>query len=139
MASSTPILTDEERVRTRHHLGYLNVTDVQTFALGLPAAVQTQFIIEGCMDKIMPAALPQFRRILGILDLIEEQMVQDLELLAVNKVGSIDIRADEQRQLKDQYKHWQGAMCNILGAIANPYDARFGGGSGGGINVPVQH
>ena len=118
------LLTEEEMVRVRHHTGYLNVSEVGTFALGIPAGVQTQFIIEACMNKIIPAALPQFRRILTILDGIEEQMVGDLELLAVTSVGSINIDPDEQAKLQKAYLKWQGALCNMLGCIPNPYDAR---------------
>lgn len=132
--------TDEEKVRIRWHTGYLNVSSVQTFALGLPAGVQTQYLIEGAMDKLMPEALPLFREILGVLDGIIKQMVGDLELLAVDSVGSIKIRADEQPRLRDEYIFHRAGLCNMLGIIPNPFDVRFGGGSGGpSLNIPVIH
>lgn len=135
-AAGVPLLTLEERVRVRHHTGYLNVSDVQSFALGLPAAVQTQFIIEGSMDKVIPESLPLLRKLIGTLDQIETQMVDDLELLAVTSIGSINIQANEQKMLVKAYLHWRDALCNLLGCIANPYDARF---MNAGVNASVSH
>ena len=129
-------LTEDEKVRTRHHTGYLNVDQVQTFALGIPAAYQTQFIIEGAMDRLLPEALSKFREILTILDTIEQQKVADLELLAITSLGSINIQRDEQKLLNQQYLEWRQALCSMLGIQPNPFDNRFGGM---GINCHVIH
>lgn len=129
-------LTAEEKVKIRHHMGYLNVAAAQTFVLGSPAGVETQFIIEGAMDKVLDAALTEVRRHLAILDQLEAQMVEDHELLAVNTVGEIDIREDEQEALDKRYQRWQRSLGNLLGCYPNPYDKRFAGSS---INVPVSH
>ncbi len=131
------LLTEEERVTIRHHTGYLNVGEVSTFALGVPAAVETQFIIEGAMDRVLPAALTRLRNILSILDGIEGQKVGDLELAAVNKLDTIEINQAEQKQLDKQYDYWVNALCNILGVSRNPFDARKYN-AGGGINAGVQ-
>lgn len=133
--------TDQEKVKIRHHLGFLNVGAAQTFELGVPSAVETQFLIEGAMDKVMPAAEPEARRLIGILDTIECQMVGDLELLAVNKIGELEVRKEEQAQLRDNYKYWRAALANLLGTYPNPFDKRYGMGSdvGASINVPVHH
>lgn len=130
-------LTDQEKVSIRHHLGYLNVGEVQTFALGVPAAVETQFIIEGAMTRVLPAALPQLRRQLAILDTIEEQKLADLELLAVNRIDSIEINQKEQSQIDVQYDYWVNSVCNILGVCRNPFDARKTGTGARSMNVRV--
>lgn len=127
-------LTDEEKVKIRHHLGFLNVGEAYTFVLGTPAAVETQFIIEGAMNRVLEKALPELRRILQVLNGLEEQMVADHELLAVNQIGEIKVRSDEQEALDARYGRWCGSLANMLGVYANPYDKR-----GGGINVPVTH
>ena len=126
-------LTEDEKVKIRHHLGYLNVAEAQTFVLGTPAAVETQFLVEGAMNRVKDSALVQVRRHIQILDTIEQQKVDDLELLAVNKVGEIDIRPDEQQALDGQYLRWQASLANLLGIYPNPWDKR----NAGGINVPV--
>jgi hypothetical protein len=134
-------LTDEEKIRVRRHLGYLNVTAVSTFSLGVPAAMQTQFIIEGAMNRLLPEAYDEARRLLTILDGVEQQIVEDQELLAVSKVDEIDIRPDEFKQLVKQYLWWQASLANMFGVPPNPFDQRFSpyGGGGMGINVNVQH
>jgi hypothetical protein len=137
MSSLYDQLAPEEKVRVRHHTGYMNIQNAQSFALGIPAAVQTQFLVEGSMTLILPEALSKFREILQKCDCTEGQMFEDQELLAVENIGSIKVRQDEQKALRDVYIYWRAELCNMLGIIPNPYDARFPGG--GGINVPVQH
>ncbi len=127
-------LTPDEKVKVRHHCGYLNVQDASTFVLGVPASLETQFIIEGAMDRVLEAALPELRRHLGILDGIEQLMVCDHELAAVNSLGEIQINQEEQKQLTRRYDYWVNSLCNILGVIRNPYDKRQ---HGGGISVGV--
>ncbi len=128
------VLTESLKVKIRHFMGYVNVSQIATFVLGTPASLETQFMIETAMNKVLLSAVPELERILGILDGIEQQSVDDLELLAVNKVGEIDINQGVQRQLVVQYDRWLGALENLLGVPRNPYDKRQ---SGGGINARV--
>lgn len=127
-------LTTQEKIKIRHHLGFLNVSESSTFSLGTPAAVETQFVIEGAMNRVPEEALPELRRQLQILDSIEEQMVADHELLAVERIGEITIRQDEQEALVRVYDRWRQSIANLLGVYPNPWDKRDGG-----INVPVIH
>ena len=122
----TVALTNAQKVKVRHHMGYVNVGQVATFALGTPAALETQFMIETAMNKVLPEALPELERLVGILDAVEEQKVADLELAAVNEVGEISVNQGEQRQLDKQYAHWQAALANLLGVPPNPFDGRQG-------------
>lgn len=128
-------LTEEEKVKVRHHLGYLNVAASSTFTLGAPAAVETTFIIEGAMNKVLDVALLEVRRQLQILDRIESQMVDDLELLAVQQVDEIAIQPEEMKKLRREYKHWQQSLANLFGVYPNPFDKRFGNN----INARVNH
>lgn len=130
-------LSDVEKVKVRHHLGYLNVQEAQTFVLGVPAGVETQFIIEGAMNRILEVALGETRRHLSILDQLEEQMIEDHELAAVNKLGEIDINQKEQVQLTRRYDYWVNSLANVMGIIRNPFDKRLGSGGSGGINLRV--
>jgi hypothetical protein len=130
-------LTDAERVKIRHHLGFLNVTEVATFFLGIPAATQQIFLIESAMNLVLPAAEPEVRRHLRILDGLEEQDIEDAELLAVVKVGEIEVNPKELMVLfQQQYRKWRASLANLFGVRPNPYDERF---VGLGVNVPVIH
>ncbi len=134
----TAHLTPTQKVKIRHHLGYLGVSSVATFALGVPAATETQFMIEGAMEKLLPESLPELDRLLGILDGIEQQRLDDLELAAVDQVGEIAINQREQGQLLAQYNEWVEALANLLGSMRNPYDKRLPQNrSGGGLNARV--
>jgi len=128
--------TEEEKVMIRHHLGYLNVAAAYTFVLGSPAAIETQFIIEGAMNRVLVEAEGQVRRHIAILDTIEQQMNDDRELLAVNDVDEIKIRPTEMRELRNEYQYWRMSLSNLLGVYPNPFDRRF---ADSGINVGVKH
>jgi hypothetical protein len=135
-------ISEQDKVRARHHMGYLNVGSASTFSLGIPAAVQTQFTIEGAFSKVLPQAEPLFRKHLDRLDQIEEQIVEDTENVAVNRVDEIELRPDELRQLILRYQYWQGALGNLMGITPNPFDQRLWlgagyNGGGGGVNVSV--
>jgi hypothetical protein len=136
-----PIFTDEEKVLIRHHLGYLNGQLAYTFVLGVPASVQSQFPIEVSMDKLLPEAAPLVRRILGVLDKIEFQGVDDYELLATSQIDEIHVNPDEHKQLfgNHGYMRWRAALANAFGIAPNPYDMRFTGMGTAGINSRVQH
>lgn len=134
---------EQDKVRARHHLGYINAQSQATFVLGIPAAVQTQFVAEGAFNKILPSAEPLFLSLLDRMDAVECQIFGNTENLAADKVGEIELRKDEFAQLIVRYKHWQGAIGNMLGVPPNPFDARplLGSGynGGGGMNVRVHH
>lgn len=129
------MLTLEEKVKIRHHLGYLNVAASQTFVLGSPAAIETQFIIEGAMNRVLPEAESEVRRHLAILDKLEEQSIQDQELLAVDRVDEILVRKTEMKEITEQYQYWRLSLGNLLGCYPNQFDKRFYGVAG--LNVRV--
>lgn len=128
-------LTDAEKVKIRDHLGYMNQQEVETFHLGTPAATETSFVIEPAMDKVPESSLPRLRQILAVLDSIESQMIDDHENLAVTKIGSIELREDEQEELDKRYERWQGKLANLLGVYVNPF-SKVGGTA---VNVPVMN
>lgn len=129
-------LNEDEKVAVRHHLGYLNVAEAATFVLGTPAGVETQFIIEGAMNRVLESALPRIRNILIVLEQIEAQMIQDHELLAVESLGEIKVNTREQEKLTARYDYWASALANLLGVYRNPFDKRL---TSRGPNVGVQH
>ena len=131
-------ITEEEKVRARGHLGYLNVAASSTFALGVPAGVQTQFTLEGAFNRILPQAEPRFRRLLEILDSYECQILENAPNVAVKQIDTIQIDPKAFRQTVEQYRYWGAELANLMGITPNPFDMRFKGWLGGGsVNVQV--
>lgn len=127
-------LTEQEKVRVRHHTGYLNVAEAYTFVLGSPSSVETQFIIEGAMDRVKESALPLLRDLIRRLDLLEDQMVEASDLLDVSSLGEITIDPNLRRKRIAEYDYQCGGLCNLLGVTRNPFDKRLAENS---INVRV--
>jgi hypothetical protein len=133
-------LTELERVKVRKHLGYLNVASVATFALGVPANIQTQFVIEPAMDLLLPQAEGIVRQYLEQLDAIEFQVFDDADTLVASKVGSIDLNPVEFEKLLQRYDFVRQGLANALGVFVNPYDRRFYNVNAvGGVNAQVMH
>lgn len=121
-------ITEEEKTRARHHLGYLNAQEITTFVLGTPSSVETQFIIEGAFGSLMPTALGKFRQLLTQLDELEERLM--CAETSVNQVGNIQLNnqgADNQQEQTIKVYEWKrSALANLLGIEANPFDKRLG-------------
>jgi hypothetical protein len=122
-------------------MGYLEVMNSQTFVLGVPAAVQTQFMIEGAFSRILPSAEAGFRRLLDRLDGVLEKIEDSEENEVADAIGDIKLKDKAFVRLVARYRWWQGMLANLLGVQPNPYDQRFMSWSGGGsgLNVPVKH
>jgi hypothetical protein len=133
-------LSDEEKARIRYHLGYLNVTAAASFHLGVPAALQTTFMIEGAWDKLLSPAEGLVRTLLCRLDQIEEQVFDGSDLADVLETGSTKVNPDRVRDLAKYYKIAQQSLANLFGVVANPFDLRDWVQAGGSTvgNVPVR-
>ena len=132
--------TDTEKMKIRHHLGFLNVQAAQTFVLGVPAGVQTQYIIEGAMDRVLAAAESQARLLLARCDAIEAQIGENQDVLFLSQTEEVSFRDNEFELLMKRYQYWRNGLANVLGVYPNPFDKRFVSMSGGGgVNAKVSH
>jgi hypothetical protein len=134
------MISEQDKVRARDHLGYIGVGSVWTFSLGVPAALQTQFMVEGAFGKILPQHEAKFVQLLDRMDKIEQQIEDDTENVAADAIDEIKLRSDEFEQLLIRYKYWQAKLANLLGIVPNPFDQRWSswvGGGGLGPNIPV--
>jgi hypothetical protein len=134
-------LSESDRVRVRHHLGYLNTEPISSIALGFPSAGEAQFLVERAMDRLIPQAVPIIIKTINILDTIEMQMVEALRRLKAQQLGELKMRNSneeptEQDLLEREYVRWAKRLADDLGCTPNPYSQRFGAGSNG-INIPV--
>lgn len=130
-------LTEDEKARTRYHLGYLGVGEASTFVLGLPAAVQTQFMVEGALNRVLPSAEARLRERLDAADRLDSQILENADALVATKVGDIELNEKEFQKIVQRYLWVVNAIANILGVPRNPFDRRFS--QGGGINARVNH
>jgi len=130
------VIAEQDKVRARHHLGYLNVEAAQTFVLGIPAPVQTQFMIEGAMNRILPQALPKFLELLERLYCIECELFGGIDLASITSISDIVVRPERRKELAGYYQVARQGLANLLGTIPNPNDQRDWV-NGETINVPV--
>lgn len=134
------LVTETEKNRARYHLGYFLVESASTFALGVPAAMQTTFMVEGALDRIMttPGAVEKFRQTLERLDCIENEIMCGIDLASVDVLDTITVNKNRLRELAKYYRLFQTALAGLLGIVPNPWDQRMVIQlADGGINVPV--
>lgn len=118
------VISEDEKSSARHHLGYLEVEAAQTFVLGVPAGVQTQFMIEGALNRMTNTGAQRFREMLCRLDSLENQVFCGVDLADVNKIGELEVNRARLPELARYYKIAQQGLANLLGIVPNPYDQR---------------
>lgn len=132
------LLSETEKHKVRYHLGYLSPDPVVSIQLGVPRASQPMFLVESAMNNLPAEAVGNVRRIVVILDGVEERLVQAQDRLAAKQVGNITMREDEPLALEREYRRWAERLADFLGVPLNVYSQRFRGGAGA-LNVAVQN
>lgn len=119
------VLSDEEKARIRYHMGYLQTDPVTSIQLGVPAASQPMFLVEGQMNRIPTTAIGYIRRCLAVMDNIDNRLIDALDRLQARKVEGIELREDETDALEREYYRWAQRLSDNIGAPLNPYSERF--------------
>lgn len=120
-------LSEAEKVKIRDHLSYLNTSELSTFVLGLPAGVETQFLIERAMDPfIKESALPLIRQILCELDDVDAQRSAVRKSITTAAIGGIQLRDPKQAldALDQEFVRLVGRLANAFGVPTMPFDHR---------------
>lgn len=132
------ILNDNERMRAKHHLGYINATAAQAFSFGIIAQLEVQSQCEAALDNLLPVALPKFQQLLCALDKIECTVFGTTDLAQIESVAEIKVNREMLKELRERYRLAQESLANMIGTIPNVWDQRsWLMVGGGGINVPV--
>lgn len=131
------VVPEEEKVRARRHLGYLGVEASSTFSLGIPAAIQTQFMVEGALNRLLPQSMPTFLMLLDRLDCIDCEFYGGVDTATVSKIAEVEIDDKRIQKIGKYYRNARSDLANLLGIVPNPFDQREIVMEGGGINVPV--
>jgi hypothetical protein len=118
-------LTLVERARVRYHLGFPNIGQAVSLALGVPAAGHPAFLLEAAMNAILPEAEPKLREVLLQCDCIEQQLQDTRKRLSAMDVGGVKLRGREELEdLEDQYDYWTDALVDIFGVNKNPFSKK---------------
>lgn len=128
-------LSDAERERVRYHLGYLSVAPAAALQLGLPAPVQTLFVVENAMNNLLVVGEDRVRRMLGTLDGIECRLIDAQDRLAATSLDDLHLNPNEPDALEREYDRWANRLANQLGCPLYPYAKRFSGVRAGNVQV----
>lgn len=123
--------TDTEKTKIRTYLGYLSAAPVASIVLGVPAATQPMFLVEGAMERILYAAGPVVRDILCQLDAVTSQIKALPGMVIASDLGDLKLRDDALEKLLQLKGYWVQRLSDVLGAPANPYSAQAGGAAAG--------
>lgn len=121
----------EEQGRILYHLGYgvLNVADFLAF--GVPGMTEPMFLVASAMTRVPESRAANVRRLIGILDGLEQAQVDAAQYVTANVAGEIEINQNAFRQLEEQYRSWALRLADTMMCTLNPYSQRFqAGGSG---------
>lgn len=125
MAGTGATLTDQEKARVRHHLGFLNVGQGTSIGLGVPTVSELGFILERTMNDILPAAIQTIRDTLTECDCIELQMKQGRTRLIARKTDGVELFGPEEiAELENLYVYWTSNLADELGAEKNPFSKK---------------
>jgi hypothetical protein len=117
--------TPEEIERIHYSLGYLGSGVIASIQLGIPRPLETLFLVDDAITKINVQSEPRVRRILCIMDGIEEKLVDAQDRLAAERIDEITLRPDELDRLEEQWVRWGMQLGSILGAPFYKYSARY--------------
>lgn len=147
-------LTDQEIERVYYHLGYPEVVirngQAPSIQLGVPRPVETSFLVgqavSSLVDDSIPYTIDRIRRLLNILDNLENQIEAAACTLAAEKLGEMTLRGAEHGKtfpdlLEREYVRWAARLADVLGVPLYPYSRRFANaaamGGGGVYSIPV--
>lgn len=133
--ATNPPLTPTEKVKVRYHLGYPNVTAVGSYQLGVPIPIQTMFLVESSMDRIIDEALPVVRDLIATLDEIECRMRKGFSHRAAKRIGDIEINEKEIHDLEAEHTRFASRLAEMLGVPLYAFSSKFKGRVG---NLPVR-
>jgi len=131
-------LSDAERDRVRYHCGYMSVQPAASIQYGVPRPIPTMFLIEAAMSNLLEVAVDRVRRVLQILDNIENKLVDSQDRLAADQLGDLKIRATEPDQLEGEYRRWAFRLADILGVPLYYYSRKLQGGGVKAGSIPVR-
>jgi len=131
-------ISASERERILYHLGYLAVQPAASIQYGIPRPIQTMFLVETAMNNLLEVAVDRVRRVLQIMDGIENKLVDAQDRLAADQLGDLKIRATEPDQLEGEYRRWGYRLADILGVPIYAYSTKYRNAGVRAGSIPVR-
>ena len=133
------MLTDEEKNRALHFLGYPNLSQLeQSIQLGIPAASQPLFLVLGAFDRLTEGGCASVREDLCQLESIENQLGSARSRMRASALGDLKLNGSETAMLRKELTFWTRRLADDLAVVPNPYAQAFYLGFGGGVNAKVE-
>jgi len=134
------VLSDADKERARYHLGYLQVTAAASFAFGMPALVETQFMFESAIQRVQANAEFRVVAILDKLDQIECRLFTSSEELFAKRAGDLEPNLSQPDDVERELVRWACQLGQMLGVPPYPFSQRFRsltdlGGRAGNVSV----
>ena len=123
-------LTEAEKERVRYHLGYLQVSAAASIQLGIPRPLQTVFLLEQGLNNVIENAIPRVRRILNVMDNVENKLEESQDRLAAKQLDSLQLRDNEPDMLEKEYVRWGYRLADLFGVPIYAYSNRYKNFSG---------
>ncbi len=132
---ATSLLTDQQKTRMLHFLGYPSWERLaQSMQLGFPAASQPLFLVYQAFLMISADGIQNALRDLCECEGCEAQISSARERMKATSIGSITLNAKETAALRGELQFWTKRLADDLGVNVNPYSQMAWQGMGGGIS-----
>ncbi len=118
-------LSEQEKERVRYHLGYLEVQGAASIQFGIPRPLQTVFLVEEALTQLIENAVPRVRRILRVMDDVEDRLEESQVRLAAKQLDSLHLRDNEPDMLEKEYVRWGWRLADVFGVPIYPYSNRY--------------
>lgn len=144
-------LSESEKERCRYHLGYLGTSVggqgvAASLSFGIPQPVQTVFLLEEAIQNLLtnPFSEERVRKILCVLEKLEDQLMNVGCSLQVEQVGEVKMRSGKLGEsypdmLEREYVRWANRLADVLGVPLYPFAKRFQASAGGVRNIAVRN
>lgn len=137
MAGTATILSKEDKMRARYHLGYGSYTEGQAFAFGIITSVEPWAQAQAALDRMLPEAVSKFRQLINVLECIECEVYGTTDLATIESTSDVKVNRNMLKELRERYQLAQQGLSNLIGCIPNVWDQRQWLARGGGLSVPV--
>jgi hypothetical protein len=132
-------LDASERERVKAHLGYPAVNSAASLQFGIPRPIETMFLVESAMTQLQEVGIDRVRRILKIMDDIDDKLIDAQDRLAAEKLDSLTLRKDETDALETEYQRWGFRLADQIGCpvyyLSRRYQSAMGCVAG---SIPVR-
>jgi len=132
-------LTESEKSAVRRHLGFPETEAVSAYSMGMVIPMQGMFLVDSAMNHLTMDGATRTRDLLGVLDKLEQKLLQAACYLTVDRIGEIQMRPATGVQGTDlierEYVRWAKRLSDCLGVPYYPFAEKFGGGN----NIRVRH